>query len=72
MNGLANLRRDEGKWTEAEALYQHALEIRQRVFGSESGQVMETLGDYAAMLRAQGRDDEAARLEERLASKRRS
>lgn len=63
LNGLAGVLRDSGRPAEAEPLYQRALAIREQ--GSNPTDLAETLRDYAALLKATGRGDQAAQYEQR-------
>jgi eukaryotic-like serine/threonine-protein kinase len=62
LNALAGVLRDQRRYAEAEPLYREALGIREAARHPRLG---ETLRDYAEMLRAVGRADEAAVLEVR-------
>lgn len=64
--GLANACGDRGLNSEAEALYRRALAIREGALEPGDDDLRETVRDYAAFLRAEGRDDEAVGLEQRL------
>lgn len=62
---LAGHYTDQGRFVDAEPLYQRAVAIREKVFGTDAPIVATTLQAYAALLRAAGRDDAAARQEAR-------
>ncbi|MCP3960137.1 MAG: serine/threonine protein kinase [bacterium] len=64
LRGLADLRREQGRLQEAEALYLRAMEFWEEHPGNEGTAAIP--GAYATLLRATGRDDEAARLMERV------
>ena len=56
------------KWidrADAEPLYKRALAIREKALGPEHPKVAKALLNYAVLLRATGRSDEAAKLEAR-------
>ena len=65
LNNLANLYNDQGKYAEAEPLYQRALVIREKALGPGHSAVATSLENYADLLREMGRDDEAAEMETR-------
>jgi tetratricopeptide (TPR) repeat protein len=60
--GLALLYYAQGKYAAAEPLYQRALKIRQEALGPEHPSTIIVLNNYAALLRAMGREHEAAAL----------
>ena len=60
---LAYLYRKQGKYEQAEPLYQRALAIREQQLGPEHPSTQITQGNYASLLRAMGRDAEAVALE---------
>jgi tetratricopeptide (TPR) repeat protein/nucleoside phosphorylase len=60
---LARVCVQQGKNEEAEPLYQQALSIFEQQVGSEHPATQEVREEYAAFLRARGRDAEAAALE---------
>ncbi len=62
---LAELYRAQGKYTEAEPLYQRALAIVEKALGPEHPQVATVLGNYAALLHKLNRDAEADKMEAR-------
>jgi tetratricopeptide (TPR) repeat protein len=59
LTGLANCYRESGKYEQAENLYQEALRIRSRLYGSRSDKVSATLKDYAQLLQKENRVSEA-------------
>lgn len=61
--GLAGVYRDQQRFAEAEPFYQRALEIRERILPANNADLRKTRTDYAALLRATGRDAEAEALE---------
>ena len=65
LNNLAELYRAQGKYAEAEPLYQRALAILEKALGPEHPNVATSLDNYAALLREMDRNAEADKLEER-------
>lgn len=65
---LANLYQSEGRFAEAEALYNRALAIREDAFGPSDAQVAQTLNQLADLYRAQGRTREAEMVSRRAAT----
>ncbi len=63
LNNLALLYQDQGKYTEAEPLYERSLAIREKALGPEHPDVAASLENYAALLRRTARADEAERME---------
>ncbi len=61
--GLANVLRDRGRMEEAEAHYRSWLRVRRKVLPAGHPELRQTLADYTRLLRAAGRDREAAALE---------
>jgi tetratricopeptide (TPR) repeat protein len=55
-----------GENEKAEAYFKRAIEIGKEVYGEDSEEIKETIGDYADLLRALGREDEAVQLESRM------
>ncbi|CAM9843341.1 unnamed protein product, partial [Ectocarpus sp. 13 AM-2016] len=55
----------QGKYSEAEPLYERSLAIRQKALGFDHPDVAQSLNNYAELLRAQGKYDEAEPLYER-------
>jgi serine/threonine protein kinase/tetratricopeptide (TPR) repeat protein len=64
LNGLAGVLRDQQRYEEAEPLYREALAIRER---TNHPMLTTTLRDYAKLLSATGRREEASALEARAA-----
>ncbi len=65
LNNLAWLYRLQGKYAEAEPLYQRALGIYETALGPEHPHVADTLENYADLLRKMERDAEAEEMEKR-------
>ena len=65
LTNLAALYFIQGKYAEAEPLYQHALAIREKALGPEHPNVAQSLENYAALLRQMNRDDEADQMQAR-------
>jgi len=65
LNNLALVYREQGKYAEAEPLYQHSLTILEKVLGPEHPYVAGSLENYAALLREMGRGDVVANMEAR-------
>jgi tetratricopeptide (TPR) repeat protein len=65
LNGLALLYVEQGKYAEAESIYQRALHIRERQLGPEHPDTAETLHDFAAFQEIQGDHQEALTLYQR-------
>lgn len=65
LHALAGLLRDEGRYRDAEPYYRQALEIRDRTAAKNPLPAIETLQDYAELLRRLGRPVEASRLDSR-------
>ncbi len=65
LNNLAELYRAQGKYEQAEPLYQRALAIAEKVLGPEHSQVATVLENCAALLHKLNRDAEAERMEAR-------
>src|SRR5262249_26048858 len=61
----AELYRVQGRYADAEPLFQRALAIQEIAFGLTHPYVARVGGNYAALLRATNRDVEAAQLEAR-------
>ena len=64
---LANLLAEQERYRAAEARYKAAMPLFIASYGRTHEQVRQTLADYAAMLRAEGRDEEAASVEAAVA-----
>jgi tetratricopeptide (TPR) repeat protein len=62
---LAELLGSQKKYAEAEPLYRRAIELREKVLGSNHPELAASLEGYAAMLRGAGRAAEAEPLETR-------
>lgn len=62
LHGLANLYRDQQRHDDAAALYRRALGIREKSRAGDHPGLMKLKGDYAALLRVMGREDEAEQL----------
>jgi tetratricopeptide (TPR) repeat protein len=62
LNGLANLYRDQGKYEQAQSLYQRAFTIRQHRLGPEHPNTAESLHDMACFYHVQGQTAEALSL----------
>ncbi len=60
---LALLYYCEGKYTAAEPLYLEALQIRKENLGPDDPAVLQTVQFYAALLRQEGRKNEARQFE---------
>jgi len=65
LNNLASLYYAQGKYTEAEPLYQRSLAILEKALGPEHPQVAQSLENYAALLTKTNRDAEADKMEAR-------
>ncbi len=65
LNNLAALYLAQGKYTEAEPLFQRALIVLTRAVGPEHPVVATMLESYARMLRVLNRHDEAEKMEAR-------
>ncbi len=65
LNNLAGLYVNQGKYVEAEPLYQRALGIVEKALGPEHPSVAQSLENYAALLRKTGRGGEATKMEAR-------
>ena len=58
--------RDQRRYSEAEAFYERALAIRAKSLQSDHPDLVELQEDYATLLRATGREQEAKDLETRV------
>jgi len=67
-NNLAYLYNAQGRYADAEPLYQRALAICEQRFGPNHPHVAVILAHYASLLRNMHRDTEAADLESRAAA----
>ncbi len=65
LNNLALLHKAQGRYAEAEPLYQRALAIREKALGPEHPDVATSLENYADLLRKTGRVSEATKMEAR-------
>ncbi len=65
LNTLAGLYDNQGRYAEAEPLYQRSLAIREKALGPEHPDVAQSLENYAALLRNTELNDEAEKLEAR-------
>ena len=59
LNNLAELYREQGRYTDAGPLYQHSLGIWEKALGSDHPDVATTLNNLAGLYRTQGRYAEA-------------
>ena len=65
LNNLALLYKAQGRYAEAEPLYQRALAIREKALGPEPPDVATSLENYADLLRKTGRVSEATKMQAR-------
>ncbi len=65
LNNLGFLYQAQGRYAEAEPLYQRALAIKEKALGPEHPSVATSLENYAALLRNTGRTTEAAKMKAR-------
>ncbi len=65
LNNLAGLHQAQGKYAEAEPLFQRSLAIFEKALGPEHPHVATTLENYAALLRETEREDKAEEMEAR-------
>ncbi|HEX4205055.1 MAG TPA: tetratricopeptide repeat protein [Ktedonobacteraceae bacterium] len=63
LHGLADLYKEQGKYVQAEPLYQRALRIREQQLGPDHPLTRRSRNNYAILLRAMKRDVEAKKLE---------
>lgn len=63
LHGLATLSLRQGRVQEAQALYQRALALREHALGPDHRETVETRTKYTELLRAMGREEEAASIE---------
>ena len=68
LTNLAELYRAQGRYADAEPLYQRSLAIWEKALGSEHADVTTVMRNYAVLLREMGRDSEADRLDARAES----
>ncbi len=59
LNNLAGLYHAQGRYAEAEPLYQRSLVIYEKALGPEHPYVAQGLANYAGLLRKTGRSEEA-------------
>ena len=62
---MANLRRLQGRYADAEPLYQRSLAIREKVLGRDHPEVANSLSTLAELYRTQGRYADAEPLYKR-------
>ncbi len=65
LGGVAALYHAQGRYAEAEPLYQRSLAIWEKALGPEHPDVATSLENYAALLRETARANEAEKLEAR-------
>ena len=65
LNNLARIYKDEGKYTEAEALYKRTLAMREKILGPQDPAIAVVLRNYASVLKELNRLDEAKALNKR-------
>jgi tetratricopeptide (TPR) repeat protein len=63
LNALANCYRQQGRFAEAEPLYKRALEVKTAQVGPFSSELIPIYENYAKMLRASGKEQEAGKLD---------
>ncbi len=68
LNNLANLYKEQGKYAEAEPLYQRALHIWEQALGPDHSRTQRVVQNYADLLRKLGREQEVSELEARFSS----
>lgn len=66
MTNLADLYRVQGRFYEAEPLYRRALGLKESVYGADSPSLLPTLRKLATYYHQQGRQDDAAQIENRM------
>jgi tetratricopeptide (TPR) repeat protein len=66
LENLAEVYRLDGRHGAAEPLYRRALSVWEAVGKGDAPEIAPTLSHYAAVLRALGRKEEAARVEQRF------
>jgi tetratricopeptide (TPR) repeat protein len=66
LNNLARLYEAQGRYAEAETIYERSLAMMEKTLGPEHPELSESLNNYTAFLRKMGRDAEAAKIEARL------
>ncbi len=65
LNQAGHYSYERAQYAEAEPLYLRSLEIREKALGPDHPYVAQSLENYAVLLRAMKRDDEAKEMEER-------
>ncbi len=65
LNNLAGLYQAQGRYAEAEPLYQRSLAIVEKALGPEHPHVATALENYAALLRETERENQAEAMEAR-------
>ena len=65
LNTLGNVYRNQGRYKEAEPLYERALAIHEKALGPEHPDTAQSLNNLAVLYRSQGRYEEAEPLYER-------
>ena len=65
LNNLAGLYQTQGRYTEAEPLYQRSLAILETTLGPDHPNVALSLENYATLLRETEHEDEAEEMEAR-------
>ena len=68
LHSLALLAQEVGDYTEADSLFRRTLKIREKILEPDHPELARTLEDYATLLRAMGRPQEAATCEARAAA----
>jgi len=68
LSKLAGVHRKAGRLSQAESLYLQAIAIRERAVGPKSPHMIRILQGYGKLLRAMARDEDAARIEARVAA----
>ena len=62
MGALANLHREQSNWPAAEEHYRSSLQVLEAARGKDDPDRLRVLRDFADMLSASGRQDEASNL----------
>jgi len=65
LNNLANVLRQTGKHAEAETTYKRAIEIKEKVAGPFSQELVPILQNYAKLLKMMGKEQEATKIEKK-------
>jgi tetratricopeptide (TPR) repeat protein len=63
LNSLANCLRQQMKYQEAEPLYIRALDIKKKTVGMRHTDLITIYENYAKLLRATGKEDQASKME---------